>query len=135
MGWLRNLFTPATDIEVVSLPYKRTGVGEREVSTFGGGSMTCVEGKAHHIRIFGRARAHGSFVILVDGQNELLLQRVSSTSLRVQVTKDGVVSTDRIIRLGFDRPVQIGDASGRPMTLRRCRPQRDLLALFARADA
>lgn len=106
-------------IEVETLPHAKTGMWDRHLCTRAGGAMSLVSGGKRQIRVFHDAAKHGSFVITVDGDAEMLLERVSGSSLKVEITRPGAGVSRRFIDLELDKSVLLEDPSGRPMVLRR----------------
>lgn len=125
-----------TDIEVVTLPEHATGIYERQISTVDGGAMTSLGGAAKSIRVYHDNDTHGSYVIQVDGENEMRIERRSKSAMHVSfMRKDGAVYFERLIVLEVGASVRIEDTGGRPMTFRRFRhPECLLREMFDRLN-
>ena len=126
-----------TDIEVVTDPHKVTGMWDRQLSTVGGGAMTCVGGDKRQIRVFHDYVTHGAFVVQVDKDIEIRIERRSKSEMIVRFERLGdVIGGERRLTLELDVPQTIQDPRGRTMTFRRFRhPEHLLRDLFDRVHA
>ena len=123
-----------TDIEVVTAS---AGTWERESDTLGG-ALSSVGGKTKKIRVFhGGTRKDGTYVVLVDGDVEIRIERKSRSTMRVTFSKDGQDAyVECLLSLSIGVPVTIEDPNGCPMTFRRFRHATfDLEDLSERANA
>lgn len=126
-----------TDIELETVPDKLTGIYSRRESTVGGGAMTCVASDKRQLRVFHDHVHHGSLVIQVDGDIEVLVQRTGPADVLVRFEVNGdVIGGERRIRLEIGETKTVVSPRGRTMTFRRYRhPARLLDDLFKRVHA
>lgn len=110
----------SSDIEVITAPGKSTGIWERVLSTVGGGAMTCVMSDKIQIRVFHDSATHGSYVILVDGDIDIRIERCSKEEMLVRFTRsDGTIITACHLNLKPSVSQTIQSPHGRFMTFRR----------------
>lgn len=129
MGTIESLTDRlVTDIEVVTAPDKTTGIHSRRESTVGGGAMTCVASDKRQIRVFHDHTHHGSHVLQVDGDIEILVQRTGPADVLVRFEVNGdTIGGDRRLHLEVGETKTITSPKGRTMTFRRFRHPECLL--------